>query len=380
MSDADVQTAIGWRQRLHAHPELLFDLPKTSAFVADRLEEFELDSVVRGIGGCGVVGVLHGLKPGGVTGLRADMDALPIQEQTGLRHASVTSGRMHACGHDGHMAMLLLAARRLSRTRDFSGVVVFIFQPAEENGGAGARAMLRDGLLERFAIEEVFGLHCMPNYSEGRFSTRSGGIMAAADSLRITVTGVGGHAARPETCVDPLLVASHIHIALQTIVARNIDPLASAVISITRVAASENEDTIAPTASMSGTVRTIDESVRDFCEHRIHNIAAGVAKSFGATAKVEYIRDYPVTVNHPAAVARATKAAARVSQVNADTPPLMVSEDFSFMLRERPGAFMFLGQGPGPGLHSSMFDFNDRILMIGADYWISLVRGDASHR
>lgn len=365
--------AITWRQQLHSKPELLFDLPQTSAFVADKLGSFGLDDVVTGLGRTGVVGILRGKGPGPVTGLRADMDALPIVEATGLPYASQAPGRMHACGHDGHTAMLLLAARRLAELRDFPGTAVFIFQPAEENGGAGARAMIEDGLMDRFGIQEVYGLHCMPGLPEGQFATRPGGIMAAADSLRIRIHGIGGHAARPEQGVDPLLVASHLHLALQSIVSRNIDPIASAVISITQMKASENEDIIAPEALMAGTVRTLDEAVRDLCEERILAVAEHVARAHGAQVEVKYLRDYPVTVNHPKGVARATAAAEQAGSVDPGTRPLMVSEDFSFMLRERPGAMIFLGQGNGPGLHSPLFDFNDRILSTGADYWVSLI-------
>ncbi len=369
----DLTDAIGWRHELHRHPELLFDLPWTAGFVADRLRSFGL-AVETGIGGSGVVAVARGDRPGPVTGLRADMDALPILETASAHPVSLHPGRMHACGHDGHMAMLLLAARRLAARRDFAGAAVFIFQPAEENGGAGARAMLQDGLIERFGIEQVFGMHCLPGLTENTFGTRPGGIMAAADSLRIRIEGRGGHAARPETCIDPGLVASHIHLALQTVVSRSLDPLASAVISITQMEASDNEDIIAPTARLAGTVRTLDEAVRDQCEAAIERIATGVAAAHGARAEVEYLRDYPVTVNDPAAMARAARSAAAIAPTVTDTPPLMVSEDFSFMLQARPGAFLFLGQGPGPGLHSPEFQFNDAVLDTGARFWERLIR------
>ncbi|SFE55253.1 hippurate hydrolase [Sulfitobacter brevis] len=371
---AELTQAIDWRHDLHRHPELLYDLPWTSGFVAERLREMGMDSVTTGVGRSGVVAVLQGERPGPVTALRADMDALPITEATGAPHASLHQGRMHACGHDGHMAMLLLAARRVATQRDFAGTAVFIFQPAEENGGAGARAMLQDGLITRFGMTQIFGMHCMPGLQGGQFFTRPKGIMAAADSLRITIEGRGGHAARPDTCVDPALVASHIHVALQSIVSRNIDPVASAVISITQMEASDNEDIIAPIARLAGTVRTLDEAVRDHCEAAITRIATGVAAAHGAQAKVEYLRDYPVTVNAPAAMARAARSAAAVAPTQIDTPPLMVSEDFSFMLQALEGAFLFLGQGDGPGLHSPTFEFNDAVLNVGARFWEQLIR------
>ena len=371
---AFLDEAITWRRQLHAEPELLFELPRTAAFVSEKLRSFGLDEVVTGLGQTGVVGVLRGARPGPVIGLRADMDALPVMEATGLPYASGFSGQMHACGHDGHTAMLLLAASRLAEARDFAGTAVFIFQPAEENGGDGARSMIQDGLMDRFGIEEVYGLHCMPGLPEGHFATRCGGFMAAADILRIRILGQGGHAARPELSVDPLLVASHIHVALQSIVSRNVDPIASAVISITQMEASNNEGVIAPEAYMAGTVRTVDETVRDLCEARIRTLAEYVARAHSAHAEVDYIRDCPVTVNHPDGVTRAVAAASRVGPIDADAHPVMITEDFSVMLRERPGAFVFLGQGEGPGLHSPLFDFNDRILGTGADYWVSLIK------
>lgn len=369
-----IAEAVALRRDLHAHPELLFDLPRTSGLVAQRLRDWGCDTVTEGVGRSGVVATIEGGRPGPAFGLRADMDALPIHEETGQPHASRSAGRMHACGHDGHMAMLLLAARHLAATRAFSGRAVLIFQPAEENGGAGARAMLQDGLIARFGPDRIFGLHVMPGLPKGQFAIREAGIMAAADSLRITVTGQGGHAGRPETCIDPLLVCSHIHIALQSIVARALDPLMAGVLSITMMEGSDNEDSIATRAVMRGTVRTLDEAARDRIEDRITAMAPAIAAGFGATAVVDYLRDYPVTWNDPAAASLFASAAAGCAPVDRQVAPLMVSEDFGFYGSAVPTAFGFLGMGQGPGLHQASFDFDDSLLPTGAAIWVALAR------
>ncbi|THH39150.1 amidohydrolase [Aliishimia ponticola] len=371
-----IAEAAALRQDLHAHPEVLFDLPRTAGIVASALRDWGCDQVVEGVGHSGVVGVINGTNSGPTIGLRADMDALPMTEATQLPYASQVAGRMHACGHDGHTAMLLLAARKLAHSRDFAGTAVLVFQPAEENGGAGARAMLRDGLIERFGLERIFGLHVMPDLPTGMFATRSAGIMAAADSLRITVTGKGGHAGRPETCIDPLLVCSHIHVALQSILSRNIEPTQAGVVSVTMIQASDNEDTIAPQASMRGTVRTLDEDVRDLIEARLKTMVPAIAQGFGAAAEVAYLRDYPVTWNDPKTTELFAKAVAKVTTTTTDTPPRMISEDFGFYGAAVPASFGFLGMGDGPGLHDPKFDFDDRLLPLGARVWLSVMSGN----
>lgn len=368
------QEAVAFRRDLHRHPELLFDLPRTTAKVIEALRAIGVDKIASHVGRSGIVASIRGNRPGPVRALRADMDALPIHETSGVAHVSTFAGRMHACGHDGHVAMLLLAARHLATDRDFAGTALLVFQPAEENGGAGAREMLRDGLVARFEPKAIYGLHVMPGLPKGHFATREGGIMASADSLRIEISGAGGHAALPHLAVDPLLIASHIHIALQTIVARSLDPLKGAVISVTMISGGVNEDTIGSNATMRGTVRTLDEASRDLCEGRITQIAESQAHALGGKAEVSYLRDYPVTVNAPAATAHAIAAARRVGTVNPQTRPMLISEDFGFYGSELPSAFIFMGQGNGPNLHDPHFDFDDGLLPTGAAYWVNLMR------
>jgi hippurate hydrolase len=366
-----------WRHDLHAHPELMYDVHRTAATVAEKLKAFGCDEVVPGIGRTGVVGVIRGKKGKGakVVGLRADMDALPIEEATGLPYASKTPGTMHACGHDGHTAMLLGAAKHLCETRNFGGTAVVIFQPAEE-GGAGAKAMIDDGLLDRFLIEEVYGLHNYPGIPLGQFAIRPGALMAAADRIRIEIEGIGGHAARPHKGVDTVLVGAAIVNALQQIVARNVDPIENAVISITVFQAGTADNVIPQTTLLRGTARSLKPEVRDLLERRIGEVAMGVAALHGARARVHYSRDYPVTVNH----ARETEFAAAVArdvagddQVDPATPPVMGGEDFSFMLQKRPGAFIFMGNGDSAGLHHPAYDFNDGAIPYGSSYWVRLV-------
>jgi hippurate hydrolase len=370
-----------WRRDLHAHPELLYDLPRTSAFVAEKLRSFGCDSVVEGIGRTGVVGVLEGRSPGPTIGLRADMDALPMSEITGLPHASRHPGLMHACGHDGHTAMLLGAARLLAESRNFAGRVVFIFQPAEE-GGAGAKAMLDDGLMDRFGVDEVYGLHNKPGIPLGRFAIRPGSIMAAADRIVIDIEGLGSHAAYPHGGVDPVLVGSHIVLALQSLVSRNVDPLTSAVVSITQFHAGSADNVIAQTGQLRGTVRTLDRGVRGMIETRLPAIVEATAAAFGAKARATYLHGYPVTVNHADQTRTAVAAAADVGgegAVDADTAPMMGAEDFSYMLESRPGAFIFMGNGDTAGLHNPAYDFDDRAIAYGTSYWVRLVeRGIAA--
>lgn len=376
---ADLQSEIaGWRRDIHAQPELLYDVPRTAAFVADRLREFGCDEIVTGLGRTGVVGVIKGRRPAGgevkVIGLRADMDALPIQEETGLPYASKTAGKMHACGHDGHTAMLLGAARYLAETRNFAGEAVVIFQPAEE-GGAGAAAMIKDGLMDRFRIDQVYGMHNNPGLPLGAFSIRPGPIMAATDSVDFRIEGHGGHAARPHLCIDPVLAGSQLVVALQSIVSRNVDPLESAVISVCEFHAGSTSNVIPQTAELRGTVRTLRADIRDLMEKRIREVAAGVALTTGARIHVKFRRGYPVTVNHPEQTDTAIRIAKEIAGDNNvhGTPPMMGAEDFAYMLEARPGAFIFIGNGDSAGLHHPAYNFNDDAIVYGTSYWIRLV-------
>jgi amidohydrolase len=365
----------GWRRHLHANPEILFDVVNTAAFVAAKLREFGCDEVVTGLGRTGVVGLIKGrLGNGRVIGLRADMDALPIQEATNLPHASTTPGKMHACGHDGHTAMLLGAARHLCETRNFHGAVAVIFQPAEEGGGGG-REMVKDGMMERFDIREVYGLHNMPGLALGEFAIRKGGIMAATDMFDITITGKGGHAAMPHLTIDPVMIGAHMVTALQTIVSRSTDPVSSLVISVTCFNAGDAYNVIPQTAKLRGTFRTLDPAVRDDAEKRIRHVATNVAETFGAAAKVGIHRGYPVTMNHPDQTDFAIEVAAAVSgrnKVNPEVAPVMGGEDFSYMLEARPGAFIFMGNGDSAFLHHPEYDFNDDAIPHGVSYWVTL--------
>jgi amidohydrolase len=377
---ADLQPDIqAWRRDIHENPELLYDVHRTAAFVADRLKEFGCDEVATGLGRTGVVGVIKGKKSAGkgdikVIGLRADMDALPIHEETNLPYASKTPGKMHACGHDGHTAMLLGAARYLAETRNFAGDAVVIFQPAEE-GGAGADAMIKDGLMDRFGIEQVYGMHNSPGVPVGSFSIRPGPIMAATDEIDIKITGLGGHAARPHICIDSVLVGSQVITALQTIVSRSIDPLESAVISVCEFHAGHARNVIPQTAELRGTIRTLTPHVRELVKKRMHEVVAGVAQITGAKIELVYNRGYPVTVNHAAQTDTAIRVAREVAgEANVlDTPPLMGAEDFSYMLEARPGAFIFCGNGDTAGLHHPAYNFNDEAIVYGTSYWIKLV-------
>lgn len=364
-----------WRQDFHRHPELMYDLDRTSAAVAEKLRAFGCDEVITGIGRTGVVGIVRGKGDGPLIGLRADMDALPILEKTGAAYASQTPGRMHACGHDGHTAMLLGAARHLAETRAFSGTAVLIFQPAEE-GGAGAKAMIDDGLFTRFPVREVYGMHNLPGLEVGRFAMRAGGIMASADHIEIVVDGRGAHAARPNQGVDVVLTGAAIVMALQQIVSRNVDPLEAAVVSIAMFHAGEADNVLPPSATLVGTARTLDQTVRAQLRTRIRQVAEGVAAAYGATATVSFKEGYPVTSNHPAQVAFAAEVAGEVAgagEVDADAPPLMAAEDFAFMLEEKPGAYIFIGNGPSAGLHHPQYDFADAAIPYGASYWVRLV-------
>jgi hippurate hydrolase len=373
---ADDMTA--WRHDFHEHPELLYEVHRTAGIVADKLREFGCDEVVTGIGRTGVVGVIRGRlgTSGRTIGLRADMDALPLEETSGVPYASKIPGMMHACGHDGHTAMLLGAAKYLAETRNFNGTAVVIFQPAEE-GGAGGKAMVDDGLMTRWGIEEVYGMHNMPGIPEGHFATNPGAMLASADSVEIKVTGKGGHGgAGPHKAVDTVLIASQIVSALQSIVARNVDPLKSAVVSITMFHAGTAFNIIPETAELKGTVRTLDPAVRDLVERRIAEVSDSIARAFGGSAETKYTRMYPVTMNHAPQAAIAAEVARDVvgaDRVNDRAIPLMGGEDFAFMLEARPGAFIFLGMGEGNDCHHPAYRFNDNVLGHGASYWVRLI-------
>ncbi len=365
----------GWRRDFHENPELLFEVHRTAARVADLLRAFGCDEVVTGIGRTGVVGVIRGKTDtaGRVVGLRADMDALPIHEQTGAGYASKTPGVMHACGHDGHTAMLLGAAKYLAETRNFDGTTVVIFQPAEEGGGGG-REMVDDGMMDRFGVQEVYGMHNMPGIPVGTFAIRPGAIMAAADQFDITVTGKGGHAAKPHECVDTTVVSAHIIVALQTIASRNVDPMKQVVVSVCTVATDSTAHNVIPqVVKMKGTVRTMDPGVQDQVQQRIAEIVEGTALALGARAEVAYNRGYPVTVNAEENTAYAVAVAQSVSgQVDANTPPLMGAEDFSFMLNARPGAYIFMGNGDTAMVHHPAYDFDDNAIPFGASWYAGM--------
>jgi hippurate hydrolase len=366
-----------WRRDLHEHPELLYDVHRTAGVVAEKLKAFGCDEVVPGIGKTGVVAVIKGRKTasGKVIGLRADMDALPIHEITGLPYASKTAGKMHACGHDGHTSMLLGAAKYLAETRNFDGTAIVIFQPAEE-GGAGGKAMVADGMMERFGVQEVYGLHNQPGLPVGAFAIRPGPFLAASDRIYITITGKGGHAAKPHQCIDTVLVGAHMVTALQSITSRNLDPLESGVVSICMFHAGNAGNVIPETADLTGTARSLLPHVRDQLEKRVIEIAEGTARTFGASVKAVYKRDYPVTRNHERQTAFAAEIAAQISgadKVATNVPPVMGGEDFSFMLEARPGAFIFMGNGNTAGLHHPAYDFNDEALAVGMSYWARLV-------
>ena len=365
-----------WRHDFHTHPEILFEVQRTAGKVEALLREFGCDEVVTGLGRTGVVGVIRGRGNGSgrAIGLRADMDALPINEKTGKPYASATAGKMHACGHDGHTAMLLGAAKYLAETRNFDGTVVLIFQPAEEGGGGG-REMVADGLMEKFGITEVYGMHNWPGMPLGQFGIREGGIMAATDRFSINIEGLGGHAARPQGTIDPVMIAAQLITALQTIVSRNVDPLLSAVVSVTVMEAGDADNVIPRTARLKGTVRTLDSAVQDFIQAKLETFVPQFAASFGAKASCTYLRGYPVTVNSPRETVFAADIAREIAgadKVDIDVAPSMGGEDFSFMLEQRPGAYIFLGNGDSSELHTDNYDFNDEAIPFGTSYWVRL--------
>lgn len=365
-----------WRQDIHQHPELMFATKRTGELVAEKLREFGCDEVVTGMAQNGVVGIIRG-KPaadGRVVGLRADMDALPIHETTNLPYASKTSGIMHACGHDGHTAMLLGAARYLAETRNFAGAVAVIFQPAEEGGGGG-EVMCREGLMTRFGIDEVYGMHNMPGIPVGEFAIRSGAFFAATDQFFIHVQGLGGHAAMPHTTADPVVVAAQMITALQTIASRNVDPLKQVVVSVCTVRTDSEATNVTPeNVWLSGTVRTLDAEVRDLSEARVREIATKTAEVFGVTAKVDYERGYPVMINAERETQYAAAVAEQVSGKECRfVDPIMGGEDFAYMLEECPGAYILVGNGDTAALHHPEFNFSDEAIPAGASFWVQLV-------
>lgn len=369
-----------WRRDLHAHPEVAFEEKYTSDFVAARLKDFGL-AVHRGLAGTGVVGTLKGVE-GSVRaiGLRADMDALPIEERTNLPYQSTNRGKMHACGHDGHTTMLLAAARYLSQSSKLNGTVHFIFQPAEENEGGG-RVMVEQGLFEQFPCDEIYGMHNWPGLPVGQFAVKSGSIMASFDIFEIIIHGRGSHAAKPQLAVDPIIVAAHLVTALQTIVSRNVDPLEQAVVSVTQISAGDTWNVIPESAIIRGTTRSFRSELQDLIEDRLRQIAQGVGEAFGAGIEVRYERRYPATINEPGSTKKAANAAKDIvgsDRVLLNLPPSMGAEDFAFMLQQRPGCYIWAGNGSSEGnrlLHNPHYDFNDDLIPVGAAYWIRLAEG-----
>jgi amidohydrolase len=365
----------GWRRHLHTIPELGRECFKTAAFVDEKLREFGVDEIQTGFATTGIVAIINGQGNGPTIGLRADMDGLPIIETTGLEYQSTHEGRMHACGHDGHTTMLLGAAKYLCETRNFSGRVALIFQPDEEATG-GAEAMVEEGILDTFDISQVYGIHNMPDFQVGGFFTTTGPLMAGADVFDINIKGRGGHGAMPHGTVDPVLAACSIAQAIQTIVSRNVDAAERLVISVTQIHTGSVDNVIPDTAYMNGTVRSFTPEVRDLAERRLREIVAGQAASYGCEAEVVYNRGYPATYNSAEGVVTATKAARDVSGDEAvvdDFEPVMGSEDFSYMLQKRSGAYLFMGQGPSAGLHHPEYNFNDDVAPVGASFFARLV-------
>ena len=373
---AELQPEItAWRHHLHENPEILFETYKTSAFVEAKLKDFGCDEIVSGIGRTGVVGVIKGRKTtsGKVIGLRADMDALPIFEQTGLSYASNTPGSMHACGHDGHTAMLLGAAKYLSETRNFDGTAIVIFQPAEEGGGGG-REMCSDGMMERFGIQEVYGMHNWPGRPVGSFAIRSGAFFAATDIWDIQIEGRGGHAAKPQETIDTTVVGSTLVMALQTIASRNADPIGQIVVSVTSFETSSKAFNVIPqSVELKGTVRTMSADMRDLAECRIKEIAFGIAETYGAKIEVNYTRNYPVMINHDEQTSFAAEVAIAVSGDCDEAPLVMGGEDFAFMLEERPGAYILIGNGDTAMVHHPEYNFNDEAIPAGCSWWAEIV-------
>ncbi|NJM83340.1 MAG: amidohydrolase [Tabrizicola sp.] len=365
----------GWRRHLHQNPELAFDCHATAAFIADRLRDFGVDELHQGIARTGLVAIITGSGEGPTIGLRADMDALPIDEVTGAPYASSIRGRMHACGHDGHVTMLLGAAKYLAETRRFAGRVALIFQPAEEEGGGG-QVMVEEGIMDRFAIARVYGIHNVPNVPFGHFHTTPGPLMASVDTATVNITGRGGHGATPHECVDPVVAVVGMVQAIQTIIPRNVHALDEAVISVTQIHTGTASNIIPEEAMFCATIRCFKPDVRQLLKRRIHEIVEGHAAAYGVTARIDYDWGYPATINHEEETEFAAEVAREVAgeaAVDARAGREMGSEDFSYMLEARPGAYLFMGTGPGAGLHHPAFDFNDDAAPVGASFFARLV-------
>lgn len=365
----------GWRRYLHQHPELKFDCHQTAAFIAERLREFGVDELHEGIATSGIVAIINGSGDGPVIGLRADMDALPIEEATGVDYASTVPGRMHACGHDGHVTMLLGAAKYLCETRRFAGKVALLFQPAEEDGGGG-EVMVQEGVMDRFDIGQVYGIHNAPGIPMGHFFTTPGALMASVDTATVTVTGKGGHGATPHDCIDPVVAIVGMVQAIQTIIPRNVYALDEAVISVTQIHTGSASNIIPEDGWFCATIRCFDPEVRALLKRRFHEIVEGHALAYNCKAAIDYDWGYPATVNHPEQAAFAADVAVEISgeaAVDANANREMGSEDFSYMLEARPGAYLFMGIGDGAGLHHAAYNFNDEAAPVGASFFARLV-------
>lgn len=365
----------GWRRHLHAHPELEFDCHKTAAFVVARLKEFGVDEIHEGIAKTGVVAIINGQGNGPTIGLRADMDALPMDEVSGVDYASEVEGMMHACGHDGHTTMLLGAAKYLAETRKFSGRVALLFQPAEEEGGGGD-VMVKEGVMDTFNVKDVYAIHNVPGLPFGEFATTPGPIMAAVDTFTISLQGKGGHGAYPQDTIDPVVAAVAMVNAIQTIVSRNHDTRGEAVVSVTQIHAGTVNNVIPDGGFINGTIRTFDKDVQAMIHRRLEEITKGTAAAYGLEATLELEIGYPATVNHAEQTAFAADVAREVAgdtAVDAAQGMEMGAEDFSYMLEARPGAYLFLGAGEGAGLHNPAYDFNDEVAPIGASFFARLV-------
>ena len=367
---------ITWRHHIHAHPETAFEELNTTKFIIEKLKSFGINELYTEFAPTGVVGIIKGNKDGRWIALRADIDALDIIEENKISYCSTIPGKMHACGHDGHTATLLGTAKYLSEHRDFAGTVVVIFQPAEENEG-GARVMVENGLFERFPIEAVYGIHNQPNMKLNHFYVTHGPMMASYDVFEIKITGVGAHAAAPHLSKDTILTATQIVNGLQSIVSRNADPLSSLVVSVTQIHSGDTWNVIPQQAVIRGTVRTFDAKIQDMAENRIKQIATGIASTFEAKAEVDYQRRYPATINYAKQADIAIKAAKNVvgeASVIIDPNPSMGAEDFAFMLKKIPGAYVWLGAGQGANLHNPAYNFNDEVLTTGVEYFIEIVK------
>ena len=365
----------GWRRHLHQHPELAFDCHQTAAWIEARLHEIGVDEVHPGIAKTGIVAIINGARPGPTIGLRADMDALPIAELTGADYASTVPGKMHACGHDGHVTMLLGAAKYLAETRNFAGRVALLFQPAEEDGGGG-QVMVQEGVMDRFGIGQVYGIHNAPNVPFGHFLTNPGALMASVDTAFVYLTGRGGHGATPHECVDPVVAVVGMVSAIQTIIPRNVYALDEAVVSVTQIHTGTASNIIPEEAMFCATIRCFKPDVRALLKKRFFEIVEGHAAAYGVQARIDYDWGYPATINHPDEAAFAAEVAREISgsdAVNDNSVREMGSEDFSYMLEARPGAYLFLGTGPGAGLHHAAYDFNDEAAPVGASFFARLV-------